>query len=501
MVKPSLTLSTLTLLVISLVWSSNASAQYYRLFDKDRTMTFARLDNEGFDSLYYFMKVDRFELEGSDTVYFFNTQLEYIGDDFCTYKTDDTVLLGYKAKILSDEDTSYVFFNKHEDSIFIKTQVDVGNTWRVYTWPDGNWIKATAINKLQRTVFPEIEDTLLRIQLNVFDIDGTMLTDVFPNATKIDVSRNYGITEFFDFYNFPEPGDSIARVLRGLSNPNIAIVDVNAQTAFDYQTGYEFHYREEIAPDELNDADKHISAWKYFVLDKTQLPDGVTYTMERILFDTLYTDGVPTSTITWDTVEVTYMYADYAFLDTLEFTVLEQEAFGYADWVKNDTLFKGLAHKYVYDWYAYDAGTLCLFDPDVNGQPEQLYGHGLGLIHFGDSTAIDDYYAFDMTYFHVGLLEWGTPYDFSDLDLPVAQIMQESSLQIWPNPTKDYIHLHIPSGDISNITVFNQWGQQIIQSQSCVGLNTIYVEALPAGIYYLMLTGNKTIQTGTFIKQ
>lgn len=483
-----------------LLFSSKGIGQYYRLIDADRDMTYARLAADGSDSIFYFIKTTDFTLEGTDTVYYFNNQLLNIGTEDCLYQTGDTSIFGYKVKILSDEDTTYVFFNQHNDSIFIKSQIEVGNTWRVYTWPDGNWVKATVINKLERIVLPDIADTLMRVQLNVFTEDGTIMPDIFPDDTKIDISKNYGLTEFFNFNIFPEPGDSIGRVLRGLSNPYVNIVDVNSETAFDFETGYEFHYREVAVPDDILGVDQRISAWKYFVLDKTELADGVSYTMERIKFDTLITDGITTSNMVWDTIEVAYVYADYAFLDTLELMVLENNLFGYGDWNKVDTIYKGIAYKEVYSWYNYDDATLCLSNPDEINNPEQIYGQGMGTIHYLDSIDAEQYYALDLTYFHIGLLEWGTPYDFSAFDVAINDL-QKAEMIIYPNPATQTLTIKTSDAQLTTVSIVNLSGEILLQQSKSPGtVQSIDIAHLSAGLYQVVLLSDAGIQTATFIK-
>jgi len=474
-------------------------AQNYRLFNVNRDMIYARLNVEELDSLYYFVDIDSFSVDGTDTTIYFNRQLRNTGDPDCLFQQTDTTLLGAKAIALDDAYGTYVFFNNNGDSIFIRSNIQEDDVWHVYEWPDGSYVKATVINKLLFGVFPILPDTIFRIQLNVYTAGGSPLPDVFPNYTKIDISENFGLVEFFDMRIFPEPGDSVQRIMRGITNPYVHITNVDAYNAFDYETGYEFHYREESAPDNLSDADLRISAWKYFVLGKTNFPEGVTYTMERIQFDTLYTGAVPSSNVIWDTVEVTYLYADYAYLDSIPLTVAQQNNYGYGEWFKADSLYKGFAHKYIYDWYAYDAATECLSNPDEINMPEQLYGDGLGLMHYLDSTDATDYYAFDMVYFHVGLKEWGEPYDFSALDLGMDNWFTTERLSVHPNPATETLFVSAP-GSGGLLSVYDLQGKLLIQ-QNVAGQNTVLsVSELPSGYYIIKYTSENTVAGGTFIR-
>lgn len=473
--------------------------QTYRLVDKDRTMTFARLTKSGFqDSIYYFMKTDSFDVSGTDTTFFFNTQLRtpVPAAPECDFVFNDSVLLGQRMLVKNDPEVTHVFFNANNDSIFIKSNIFVGKTWRVYTWADGSYIKGTVINRLEQEFLPGVLDSFYRIKLNVYSPTNVLQPTVFPNETKIDISKNNGIIEFFNFNLFPLPGDSLGRVLRGLSDPDAGVVDVDAQTAFTFKTGYEFHYREELAPDPSSGADKRISAIKYFVMDAEIGADHATYTMERVQFDTLYTGITPSSTIIWDTIDVTYNFADYGFLDSIEFTVFENLNFGYSDFIKADTLFTGISHKYVYDNYTFDPDTRCLNNIDELFNPKQIYGEGLGIIYYLDSTDAEHYHLLEMQYYQQGLNTWGTPFDFSALDLPINNLVQANSIVVFPNPCEDILHLkNIESGIIR---IYNTGGVLIMQQQVT---NNIDVSELPVGIYLLEIKDGKHSAYTTFSKR
>jgi hypothetical protein len=452
-------------------------------------MTFARLSAAGKDSVFYFIKTDSVALEGTDSAYYFSTQFTSVGAvPECEWVRTDTSILGFKMLIKPDPQATHVFFNQHNDSIFIKSQVNVGDYWTVYKWPDGSFIKATVVNKLERTILPDVIDTILRIQFTVFDVFNTIMADSFPTETKMDISKFHGLTEFFNFNIFPLPGDSIGRVLRGLSNPYENVVDVDAYRAMNYSLGYEFHYKETAVPDAESGALKIISAIKYFVMTKTPMADGVSYQVERIKYDTLYFTDVPSILVTWDTIELTYMYADYAYLDAHEFTLFDNIHQGYSDWEKDSSLYEGIPHKYVFDHYTFNEATNCLSNPDGITQPVEIYGDGLGTIYYLDSTSVDDYYELSMQYFQAGLIQWGTPYDFSDLDLPINNAFV-SQLHIFPNPAQhELIISGLTDATPATFEIFDLNGKCMQQTQSYTG--SIDVSKLQAGMYMISIIQN-----------
>jgi hypothetical protein len=219
--------------------------------------------------------------------------------------------------------------------------------------------------------------------------------------------------------------------------------------------------------------------------------------MERIQFDTLYFGGAPSSAVVWDTIDVTYNYADYTYLDLQELQVFESTNFGYADWVIIDTIFAGIAHKYVYDWYDYNEVEKCLSNPENNNMPEQLFGDGLGIMHYLDSTDINNYYALDLTYFKVGLNEWGTPYDFSDFDYTGIIINEQATVKVYPNPCYDVLNFNLQEMDCV-ATIFNVTGEMVMQTR--VNAGQLNVTSLEPGLYYLKLNGLNNVALTQFVK-
>ena len=491
--------SFLPLLLLLTVLNTEIKGQNYALFNKDRYMTFTQRDSADVDSSYVFVKIDSVVADGTDSIFYFNRFLDTLNAGSCSALNGDTTLLGYKMIKKDDIYGTHVFFNNHGDSIFIRNKIADGDMWHMYTWPDGSYVSATVINYIPFSPLPDTPDSIYRVQLNVFTYAGMIVPDSFPNQTKIDISKDHGLIEFFDFRIFPSPGDSNQYLLRGLTNPYEHKADVDAKNAFGFETGYEFHYREEIAPDLATGAEKRISAWKYFVMDKVETASEVTYTMERVLFDTLYFDGLPSSNITWDTLILTYIYADYGFLDTLELCVFEATNFGYSDWIKEDTIYKGIAHKYVYDWFEYDDETGCLSNPANISQPEQLYGDGLGLMHYMDSTDTENYYKLDMVYFHVGLLEWGVAYDFSILDLAVLNI-NKSDILIYPNPAQNKIAINLNHHDNYTANIYSLEGKLILSKNFSTQNIEIPINDLSNGYYLIEVIGRNEVYSGKFIK-
>lgn len=79
--------------------------------------------------------------------------------------------------------------------------------------------------------------------------------------------------------------------------------------------------------------------------------------------------------------------------------------------------------------------------------------------------------------------------------LGVEEVTLEDKIQIYPNPTQDYVKLTIENEEAYQIDIFNAVGQQI---KLRIHNKTIDLTSLPAGIYYITilnsLTGKKITQ-------
>ncbi len=470
--------------------------QNFSLFPVDRAITYENTKSE-----FLFVEIQNFEIVDGDSIFYFKQRIDTAdtGIPECNYHTDDTCQIG--LKYIKLDDGRELLFNKYNDTIFFEPNDTINQEWKLYTYENGDFIKARVLSVSYDEPFEDTPDSIKRLYLNVFDASNAHLEDNRWWGEKLDITFEHGLSRFFDINEFPFGIDTIINRLSGATNPEEGNTDLTSYDAFNFQPGYEFHYREEQVPDDGSDADIRISAWKYFVMNRIESPTSVTFTMERIKFDTLYFGATATSSLTWDTIDVTINYADYAFLDTLEMNLFEFTNFGYSDWQQNDTIFTGIAHKYVYDWYNYDDATHCLSNPDNIDQPEQLYGDGLGLMHYQDSTDADNYYKFDMVYFQVGLLEWGVPYDFSDLDLAISDIQHLNKFLVFPNPAADLISVQfLPSNQTAYYEIYSLDGKTIAHSTITENNNQIDISRLPAGLYSISIYTDEQVESHQFIK-
>lgn len=474
MYKPSL-------LLLFAFMLADIHAQDYRLIYPERDVTFAIRDILEEDSLYFFNQVREVVTEADGTAYYFTPQIDTASSGLCP---TDTSLLGVKMLDLGDEFRTCVFFNRWGDSIFIRTLVDEGDSWIFYTFEDGSYIEASVVNYDEFGILPDITDSLYRVKLNVYSAGGDPLPGVFPDETKFDISKLYGVTEIWDYHQFPEEGPQY--FLRGLSDPNVGITDVDARSILNIKEGYELHFLSRRAYD-----DSLTTTYSsLFLLERDELtaPDGVDLTYRVVSYAETEVDGsVVLVESGIDTITESYIYEEGAFLDTLERMVMDVEDLFYTIHIYDTAMYRGVRHKVLYGPYDEGAGEDCLVPNDTDSF-RIVYGDGLGVLFQIDSASSGSYFKRECVYFQKGLLTWGTPIDFEALGVvDVEEYIQPPALTIYPNPTDGLIYLEgLPDGECM-VTLFDLSGRVLLRANDQRELD---LSRHPAGIYLLTIDSN-----------
>lgn len=69
-----------------------------------------------------------------------------------------------------------------------------------------------------------------------------------------------------------------------------------------------------------------------------------------------------------------------------------------------------------------------------------------------------------------------------------------SAIQVYPNPAVDAVTINLPGNEITNLTLINSMGQQVIQTS---GINSVDVSGISAGVYQLVINARENIYRST----
>lgn len=108
--------------------------------------------------------------------------------------------------IIQQNDGTFLFENHWHDTVIIKTQASIGDSWIFYSDTTSRYYKAYLTGNTTRLV-SGITDSVKFISIKAFDDTGYVPGDVINNFQLI-LSKNHGFIQLFDLYTFPyhEPG-------------------------------------------------------------------------------------------------------------------------------------------------------------------------------------------------------------------------------------------------------------------------------------------------------
>ncbi|MBX2906950.1 MAG: T9SS type A sorting domain-containing protein [Taibaiella sp.] len=105
-------------------------------------------------------------------------------------------------KIEQYPDGTYLITNTWNDTVVIKSQADVGESWDFYTDTSAVYYRAEVISKSLELV-EGISDSVKTIEIKAFHRDTGFIPSDPSNGLHIGISKNHGLYELFDFLMFP----------------------------------------------------------------------------------------------------------------------------------------------------------------------------------------------------------------------------------------------------------------------------------------------------------
>ena len=210
-------------------------AQDYQTIRSDRIAYF--FNQVGYVSC---IRIDSVTIQTDSVFYPFSNIREL--DDGC-YTPFGSSWIG--EKIIIKENGLNIFFNKDHDSIQLKTNALLNDSWTLFNLPDSIKIIATII-KQDTMSFMGLLDSVKSIGFQVYDKNMNLL-DYVLNNMELKISKNYGFVSTFNFYFFPDfqisyPFEQFEEYdLIGLSNPKIGVQNLTWFEVNDFQPGDEIH--------------------------------------------------------------------------------------------------------------------------------------------------------------------------------------------------------------------------------------------------------------------
>ena len=415
------------------------------------------------------------------------------------YDTIHGSILGYK--VIKYQDGRFVFFNKYDDTITIRSLSTLNENWKFCSIP-GGWIRATIASLTVDTVLG-IPDSVKVISLQAIDSNNDTISNPL-NQVTLKLSKDFGLTKMLDVYNIPD--STQIYTLAGKSSPSLGTQDMTWLDIFNFNVGDEFHYTGYYEENEwMQFNQKSIQT----VLQKRVSGnyDTIFYTIQSCT-RTDYTTYTHSET---DTITESYVNGTYDYLP--EPPGLPDEfiphfsgnyPYGATRFSAYDGSFNGRLTK-ISDPGFYIRYTDCwkFYFFETSGQMQ--YTRGLGETLFFTEEIDPNGPTItqkELVYFKQGSESWGTPVatDCSTLvGLDDRKNSVDNHLRLFPNPASDKIVIN--STVTGLLSILNLNGKLVLQQTLITPATTLDISTLHPGMYVVKLVNSKGVEVGKFIKE
>ncbi|HYD22913.1 MAG TPA: T9SS type A sorting domain-containing protein [Flavipsychrobacter sp.] len=386
--------------------------------------------------------------------------------------------------VIKRPDGTFLFDNFSGDTVVIRTQCEVGDSWVFRAYASSQGYIATCVSKDTMTILGTL-DSVKTVRITTTNTNDPV------NNFEFVLSKQHGFYKVFDLYTFPYP---VPDINEG-TYPDI-FMDIctggQASAANSIFTLTDFHIPSYAELHDWQPGDK------FFYTGNLEWTSPFKYTsdLDSITGKTIGSGGVVYYFMRKRWVnfggEVTFS----TFFDSVFFSsepLLERMP-------EETDVFEGtklITYKKVNTSYCSGSGFYETKDLDFSftqptwivATPFNEYKAGIGFVHYynGPWANIDDrdkrlvYYKMDNT--ECGLSEMNTTlYYLSTTNLLAA----DQEIKIFPNPARDFITIEAPYAKCK-LHIFNSIGQ-VVKSEWLTDIRaTIHVQNLVNGMYYIKL--------------
>lgn len=479
------------LIILVLFHSSFLMAQQYQPIQSGRISYFIAQNGN-----VKCVRIDSVEFK-TDSVLHPVSNIEQKEND--CYTPYGTSWIGNKVIIQSNGFT--VFVNKEYDSVKIKTNAILNESWTAYQFSDSSIVIATIMN-FDTLGFLGLVDSVKTIGFRVFDKKLNPVNHVL-NTMSIIVSKNYGLLKTLNFSMFPGFNeyyyyqDQLQEyALAGLSAPKLGIQNLEWYAVNDFQVGDELHVRYENS--EWYDPayaiyDLRQTIYKY--LARKENADSIVYTIERTQSLTQTEIANTTYTYIHDTIES--IIKPWPLFEELPGEVIFSNNLAYSLRMQITNFISKTIPSFS-EWFHQNSES-CWSNCCADGCfPTDTYLKGLGgpyyeCVNFGIGGGITN----KLVYYKKGSESWGMPLVITS----VKEYSIEDKIDIYPNPAKNRIYITVQNLGLPIILeIVNIEGQVHIVGKVDSNSSSINIENLKSGIYIYRFSKNgEIVKTGKLI--
>ena len=461
------------------------------------------------------IRIDSTRTTGDTTIYYpfhtprgqYNTSMA-VGNP--VLDTNGGSWLGKKVLQLSDG--TFIFDSYWNDSVIIKTQANVGDSWVFYHDSSNIYYKATVVSMDTMSVLSAV-DSVKNVMINAYDSTGLVPTDPLDSFTFI-LSKHYGFVQVFDLYTFPyHKLDSVYRpgldffldrslctleTINGNPSPPIA---PNSNVALFKLTDFIIPNEQQLHNWQVGDVIG--STHSYGVSGLSGYPCVTEYILDTVTSEVVsgHTKSYTLSGMspTCDSFPSLCIYAPFTcypiyYPGTFSFSDIVYPIVDISYIPEHDLKISGGIYVF---YYPNDTG-FCSIGPTYKTTGMYYFTAGLGGGYenadykFGVGETFYVYQDGNPTY------ESTTLTKFSCSPLEISNVSSSpNSIRLFPNPATTVVAISSPQ-EITNITIINLLGQLIYARECDTEKVQLDISAWPAGIYFVRINGTEVKK---FIKE
>ena len=387
------------------------------------------------------------------------------------------------------------FFNKNEDSIFVKTFAQIGQSWHLYNFSNGNYLEAT-ISSLSIQLVNGIADSVKQITMQCKDSLGNTAANIF-NGQSLLISKQYGIIKLVDFYNFPNDALSFS-----LSTAHLMTIG----EIIDFNIGDEFGSGQSCSGflstvTLLTVLDKYFSSALdtvfYHFKREVSAPTFVQFPNPHIVYSYSIDTAVYEQITNLNQLVCTTMPGENGLIDSITATLPDQNPPQYLMDYNDSNYYCGLMS------YTFNPGPYFLTNDCVSYYTFEshftisrcIQGCGCYTTYTVDNSALPPVNCSgDLFYIHKGSFVCGTP---PNMALGLSNIESNKEIDIYPNPATNEFTIsngQLANGNAVTIKIIDVTGNLIYNTTSTNQKTEVSTKDFAPGIYFVQ------IQTPDFVE-
>lgn len=210
------------------------SAQNYKSIHTAGESHFTR--NISNDAYLFSIKTDSSAVLGNDTMWYNYRQILLLPTNV-NFFLFDGMCLGRDSwigrKVLIRENGMNVFFTQSGDSVRIKTNAVLNESWNMFKYSTSTFFQATVVNTYEGEVLGEM-DSIKEIKILLVNNLDQVLTHSYNNKIIL-LSKNHGLIQTYNFYSFPSELNIQPFSLAGMDTTGIR--PLKEEEMYDFEVG------------------------------------------------------------------------------------------------------------------------------------------------------------------------------------------------------------------------------------------------------------------------